>query len=53
MEVPRDAPETIEMVQVTEDNFVEDLEKFQELLEDSEKTPLPRMSQLYKIVCNG
>lgn len=35
--IPIDAPETIEMVQATEENFIEDRERFQELLEDAEK----------------
>ncbi|KAL6529054.1 hypothetical protein OROHE_014798 [Orobanche hederae] len=37
VEIPADAAETIEMVKATEDNFVDDLEKFQELLADAEK----------------
>ena len=36
-EIPTDPPVTIEMVQATEDNFIEDHKKFQELLEDAEK----------------
>lgn len=36
-EIPTDALETIEMVQATEDNFIEDHKKFQELIEDAEK----------------
>lgn len=37
IEIPTDAPETIEMVQSTEGNFIEDHEKFHELLKDAEK----------------
>jgi hypothetical protein len=37
VEIPIDAAETIEMVKATEDNFIDDLDKFQELLADAEK----------------
>lgn len=36
-EFPTDAPDTVEMVKATEDNFEDDHEKFIELLEDAEK----------------
>ena len=37
VEMPTDAAETIEMVKATEDNFIDDIDKFQELLADAEK----------------
>lgn len=35
--VPTDASETLEMVKATEENFIDDPDKFQKLLEDAEK----------------
>ncbi|KAJ9544533.1 hypothetical protein OSB04_024240 [Centaurea solstitialis] len=56
--IPTDALETIEMVQATEENFVEEHEKFQALLEHAEKplykgcpnfTKLSAMVQLFNL----
>ena len=53
MGIPADAPETIEMVQATEENFLEEHERFQALLEDAEKplyTGCPNFTKLFAMV---